>query len=89
MGYAELPTHPLLLSGGVMEEAVLFVDESEESKAAEAELEKRGLKFKRVDVSRNGLRGWLLFEYGTVKVPVLVMGGLVLVGLEEIRKGLA
>ena len=72
-----------------MEEVVLFVDGSEESKAAEAELEKRGLRFKRVDVSGNGLRGWLLFEYGTSKVPLLVMGGAVLVGLDEIRRGLA
>ena len=72
-----------------MEEVVLFVDGSEESKAAEAELEKRGLKFRKVDVSGNGLRGWLLFEYGTSKVPLLVIGGSVLVGLNEIRRGLA
>jgi len=72
-----------------VEEVVLFVDGSEESKAAEAELEKRGLKFRKVDVSGNGLRGWLLFEYGTSKVPLLVIGGSVLVGLNEIRRGLA
>ena len=72
-----------------MEEIVLFVDGGEESKAAEAELEMRGLRFKRVDVSGNGLRGWLLFEYGTSKVPLLVVGGAVFVGLDEIKRGLA
>lgn len=72
-----------------MEEALLFVDGSEESRAAEEELRKLGLRFRRVDVSKNGLRGWLLFEYGTAKVPLLVVGNKVLVGLEEIREKLA
>lgn len=69
-----------------VEEITLFVDGGEESKVAENLLQRRGLRYRRIDVSSNGLRGWLLFEYGTAKVPLLVVGGTVLVGLEEIRK---
>ncbi|MCX8180456.1 MAG: hypothetical protein N3E41_03630 [Thermofilaceae archaeon] len=69
-----------------MEEATLFVDDGEESKAAEAELAKRGIRYRRVDISVNGLRGWLLFEYGTAKAPILVDGNSVFIGLEEIKK---
>lgn len=67
-------------------EAVLFVDEGDESRQAEQALKKAGIDFKVVNVSRNGLKGWLLFEYGTSKVPLLVCDGKVLVGLEEILK---
>lgn len=71
---------------GVVEEITLFVDGGEESREAEALLQNRGLRYKRIDVSSNGLRGWLLFEYGTARVPLLVTGGTVLIGIEEIKK---
>lgn len=69
-----------------MDDVTLFVDQSEESRRAEELLREKGVKYRRIDVSVNGLRGWLLFEYGTAKVPLLVTGGTILVGLEEIEK---
>ncbi len=72
-----------------MEVAMLFADEGEESRMAEELLKQQGLKYKRIDVSGSGLLGWLLFEYGTARVPLLVIGATVLVGLEEIRRFLA
>ena len=69
-----------------MPELTLFVDGGEESELAEKLLKEKGFKYKRVDVSVNGLKGWLLFEYGTSAVPLLVAGGAVFVGLEEIKK---
>jgi len=72
-----------------VEVAMLFADEGEESRMAEELLKQQGLKYKRIDVSGSGLLGWLLFEYGTARVPLLVIGATVLVGLEEIRRFLA
>lgn len=68
-----------------MGEALLFVDEEDDSRKAEEFLSKLGIRYRRIDV-RNGLRGWLLFDYGTVEVPLLVVGERVLVGFEEIKK---
>ncbi|MEM1641499.1 MAG: glutathione S-transferase N-terminal domain-containing protein, partial [Thermofilaceae archaeon] len=83
--YGELPPHATSNPGIGVEEVTLFVDGGEESREAEELLQRKGLKYRKIDVSSNGLRGWLLFEYGTAKVPLLVMGGTVLVGLEEIK----
>lgn len=86
MRLGELSPRVSSSSGVGVDEITLFVDGGEESREAEGILQRMGLKYKRIDVSSNGLRGWLLFEYGTAKVPLLVAGGTVLVGLEEIKK---
>ncbi len=55
-------------------EIILYVDESEESKEILKRL-KSGAnlsKIQVVDVGKNGLRGWLLLEYGTMKTPLMV-----------------
>lgn len=55
-------------------EIILYVDESEESKEILKRL-KNGAnlsKIQVVDVGKNGLRGWLLLEYGTMKTPLMV-----------------
>ena len=72
-----------------MEDPILFVDGGEESRKAEEVLKQHGLRYRKIDVRSNGLRGWLLFEYGTSKVPMLVLNNRVLVGLEEIRRALS
>ncbi|QOJ78225.1 hypothetical protein IG193_05475 [Infirmifilum lucidum] len=53
---------------------ILFVDGGEESKRLLTKFSVSKLleKLKVVDVSKNGLRGWLLLEYGTTEVPLLV-----------------
>ncbi len=53
---------------------ILFVDGGEESKRllAKFSASKLSEKLKVVDISKNGLRGWLLLEYGTAEVPLLV-----------------
>jgi len=76
------------LNGGRVMEAILFVDKGEESQRAQEALANAGIKLRIIDVSKNGLRGWLLFEYGTSKVPLLVYDGKILAGLEEILKAL-
>lgn len=88
MSYSESFKLKLSMRGVRLKEAILFVDGSEESKMAVEELRRKGVKFREIDVRDNGLRGWLLFEYGTTRVPLLVSGSRVLVGLEEIVKAL-
>ena len=84
--YLELAGEGRITRWKKLSEPLLFVDdEEEESRKAEEELKRLGVKYRKIDV-RNGLRGWLLFEYGTVKVPILVLEGAVLVGLDEIRR---
>ncbi|RLF02110.1 MAG: hypothetical protein DRK00_10485 [Thermoprotei archaeon] len=89
MRYVEPPAPSPANWGLELEDPILFVDGGEESREAEEMLKQRGLKYRRIDVRDNGLRGWLLFEYGTSKVPMLVLNNKVLVGLEEIRRALS
>lgn len=89
MRYSESPAPSLANWGLRLEDPILFVDEGEESREAEEVLKRRGLEYRRIDVRGNGLRGWLLFEYGTSRVPMLVLGSRILVGIEEIRKALS
>ncbi|WP_460025892.1 glutathione S-transferase N-terminal domain-containing protein [Infirmifilum sp. SLHALR2] len=67
---------------------VLFVDGSEESKRLLAKLAENGLSglIEVVDVSKNSLRGWLLLEYGTSEVPLLVTEKGVLSGSKSIEE---
>ncbi len=85
VGYSELRLEEASKRWGSLGEALLFVDGDRDSEEAEELLNKLGVKYRKIDV-RNGLRGWLLFDYGTAEVPLLVVGEKVLVGLEEIKK---
>lgn len=55
-------------------EIILYVDDSEESKEILEKLRNGNgsSKIQVVDVGKNGLRGWLLLEYGTMKTPLMV-----------------
>ncbi len=64
----------------------IFVDNSEESKKALEELSRSNIRVKVVDVSKNGLRGWLLFEFGTTETPLLATNNTVIVGYNNIKK---
>jgi len=64
----------------------LFVDSSEESRLAKQLLRAKGIPFKEINVENNGLRGWMLFEFGTTKAPILASGNVVLIGLNDIKK---
>ncbi len=84
-----------LISGGdslfrvenTMKNLVLFVGSDEDSKKLLEDIKIWGAhdKIKIVDVSVNGLRGWLLVEYGSTKTPLLVTNNTILSGYEEIR----
>lgn len=64
---------------------VLFVDESEESRLLLSKLGDVSKKLQVIDVSKNGLRGWLLMEYGTTEVPLLVTENSILSGIKSIE----
>lgn len=63
----------------------LFVDNEKESKDTIRLLKEKGLKCKVIDVSKNGIRGWLILEFGTSKTPILAFNKRIAVGYENIR----
>ncbi|WP_191118556.1 hypothetical protein [Infirmifilum uzonense] len=65
---------------------VLFVDGGEESRTLLSRLGDISGKIRIVDVSKNGLRGWLLMEYGTTEVPLLVTENSILSGVKNIME---
>ena len=64
--------------------AVLFVDKSGESLRLLHELESRGALRAVKVVEVDGLRGWLILEYGVSRVPLLVTESRVISDPEEI-----
>jgi len=64
----------------------LFADNGRESLEAEKLLRSMGVEFKKIDVSRNGLRGWLLVEFGTMDTPIMTTPDAVVIGLENIQR---
>lgn len=64
----------------------LFVDDGEESKMAAELLKSKGVKFKVIDVKKDGIRGWMLFEFGTTKTPILASASIIVIGLSDIRE---
>ncbi|RLF07611.1 MAG: hypothetical protein DRJ64_02640 [Thermoprotei archaeon] len=68
------------------EDIYLFVDESPDSKKAINILKTKGIPFKEINVSKNGMRGWMLFEFGTMKTPVLAFDNNVLIGYDKIKE---
>jgi len=64
----------------------LFTDNNEDSLEAEKLLKDVGVEFKKIDVSKNGLKGWLLVEFGTMNTPIMTTPNAVIVGLENIQK---
>ena len=63
----------------------LFVDDGEESREAIKLLDEKKLRYKKIDVRKNGIRGWLRFEFGTSKVPILAIKRRIAVGYENIK----
>lgn len=71
-------------------EVVLYVDKSEPSRKLVSEISSKGdgKKIKVVDVDARKLRGWILFEYGTTKMPLMVTSSKIVEGYEKIKKEL-
>ena len=67
----------------------LFVDDNEESREARKLLKEMGVNFKEIDVSKGGVRGWMLLEFGAMEAPVMVTPSAVFMGLESIKKYLS
>ena len=69
------------------EKVYLFVEKNNsECEKATALLESLRVPFVKIDIDENGVRGWMLLEFGTNKTPVLATKDAILVGLEEIEK---
>ena len=70
-----------------MIEVYLFVEEGCNKCAKARELlAEEGIPFKVVDVSKNGVKGWMLVEFGSMETPMLAGPDAIVVGLENIRK---
>ncbi len=71
-------------------EVVLYVDKSEPSRKLVSEINSKGdgKRIKVVDVDARKLRGWILFEYGTTKMPLMVTSSKIVEGYEKIKKEL-
>jgi len=68
-------------------EVYLFVEKNNsECEKAVALLESLREPFVKIDIDENGVRGWMLLEFGTSKTPVLATKDAILVGLEEIER---
>ncbi|MCD6562834.1 MAG: hypothetical protein J7K23_02815 [Thermoproteales archaeon] len=66
-------------------EIYLFVDERSESEKAIFLLRSKGISFKKILVTQNGMRGWMLFEFGTSKTPILAFKNNIVIGFENIK----
>ena len=66
-------------------EIYLFVDERSESEKAIFLLRSKGMSFKKILVTQNGMRGWMLFEFGTSKTPILAFKNNIVIGFENIK----
>ncbi len=66
-------------------EIYLFVDEKEESEKVIYLLKSKGISFRKIIVTQNGMRGWMLFEFGTSKTPVLAFKNNIVIGYENIK----
>ena len=64
----------------------LFTDNNEECIKAEKLLHKTGIPYKKIDVTRNGIRGWMLVEFGTMQTPMITTPDAVIVGIKNIEK---
>jgi len=71
-------------------EIVLYVDDSEPSRRLikEIEAKKDGKNIKVIDVDEKRLRGWILLEYGTLSVPLMVTSSKIIEGYERIKREL-
>jgi len=69
---------------GTLAEIYLFVDDEKESKDIINILREKGLKYKVIDVTKNGIRGWLILEFGTSKTPILAFNRRIAVGYKNI-----
>ena len=73
--------------GKTTKNMVLFVGNDDDSKKLLEDIKLWGAhdRIKIVDVSVNGLLGWLLVEYGSAKTPLLATNSTVLSGYNEIK----
>jgi len=71
-------------------EIILYVDDSEPSKRLVKEIASKGdgRNIKVIDVDEKRLRGWILLEYGTLKVPLMVTSSKIVEGYEKIKREL-
>jgi len=68
-------------------EVYLFVEEGCDKCAKARELlAEEGIPFKVVDVSKDGVKGWMLVEFGSMETPLLAGPDAIVVGLENIRE---
>ena len=68
------------------EKVYLFVEKNNsECEKATALLESLRVPFVKIDIDENGVRGWMILEFGTSKTPLLAIEEAVLVGLKEIE----
>ena len=68
-------------------EVYLFVEEGcDKCTRARELLIEEGIPFKVVDVSKNGVKGWMLVEFGSMETPLLAGPDAIVVGLENIEK---
>jgi len=65
----------------------LFVEKNNsECEKAVALLESLGIPFVKVDVDENGVRGWMILEFGSNKTPLVATEEAILVGLKQIEE---
>ena len=65
----------------------LFVEKNnDECSKAEELLIKYKIPYEKIDIDDNGIRGCMLKDFGTMKVPLLVTPNAIIVGFEHIKK---
>ncbi|MCD6368405.1 MAG: hypothetical protein J7L38_01245 [Thermoproteales archaeon] len=67
-------------------EVYLFVEKNNnECLKAEELLRSLNIPFILIDVDKNGVRGWMLKDFGTMEVPLLATQNAVVIGLKNIE----
>ena len=65
----------------------LFVEKNnDECKKIEEILVEMGIPYEKIDIDDNGIRGYMMKDFGTTKVPLLVTPNAIVIGLEAIKK---
>jgi len=65
----------------------LFVEkDNDECVKAENLLKSLGIPYFKIDIDENGIRGWMLKDFGTMKVPLIATSDAVVVGFKDIEQ---
>ncbi len=65
----------------------LFVEKNNtECEKVEELLVKYKIPYEKIDVDDNGVRGYMIKDFGTMKVPLLVTPDAIIIGFEPIKK---